>query len=161
MKTTTRLACALAIAAVAVTGCGGGDSGTAADTAAINDLVAEINRANTEKDGGAYCDLLQPSAFLDSFNSRNECATETNQILEQSAVQPDLVVEDITIDGDTAMVSFVGRSGEAPLVKEGDSWYLALGQATAAPADDADAGAAGTDGDAGSTDGGTGSGDGS
>ena len=82
----------------------------------------------------AYCDLLQPSTFLDSFNSEGpNVRTETNQILEQAGEQPELEVEDITIDGDTAKVSFVGRSGEAPFVKENDNWYLALGQGTAAP----------------------------
>jgi hypothetical protein len=144
MKTTTRLVCLLAVGALVVAGCGGGDSGNEADTAAIEQVVAEINRANSEQDGAAYCDLLQPSTFFDSFSSRSRCASETEQILEQAGEQPELVVEDITIDGDTANVSFVGRSGEAPFVKEGDSWYLALGQPTAAPVEDPGSGEEGS-----------------
>jgi hypothetical protein len=136
MKTRTRLALLLAAGMLAIAGCGGGDSGSEADTAAINELVAGINRANAEKDGAAYCELLQPSTFLETFDSMNECARETDQILNQAGDQPELEVEDITIDGDTAMVSFVGRSGEAPFVREGESWYLALGQGTAAPAEE-------------------------
>jgi hypothetical protein len=128
MKTITRLACLLAAGALVLAGCGGGDSGQEADTEAINQVVTDINQANDERDGAAYCELLQPSNFLETFDSMNECATETDQILEQAGDQPDLEVEDISIDGDTANVSFVGRSGEAPFVKEGDSWYLVLGQ---------------------------------
>ena len=144
MKTRTRLALLLAAGMLVIAGCGGGDSGSEADTAAINEVVAEINRANAEQDGAAYCDLLQPSTFFESFNSKAKCATETDQILEQAGEQPELVVEDITIDGDTANVSFVGRSGEAPFVKEGDSWYLALGQGTATPAEEPAAGEEGS-----------------
>jgi hypothetical protein len=107
-------------------------------------VVAEINRANAEQDGAAYCELLQPSTFFESFNSKAKCATETDQILEQAGEQPELVVEDITIDGDTANVSFVGRSGEAPFVREGDNWYLALGQGTATPAEEPAAGEEGS-----------------
>lgn len=157
MKTTSRLALLLVAGALTIAGCGGGDSGNEADTAAINEVVAGINRANSEKDGAAYCDLLQPSTFFDSFSSKSKCASETDQILKQAGEQPDLVVEDIKIDGDTANVSFVGRSGEAPFVKENDNWYLVLGRATAGPSEAApapDDSASGSPGDTGTEDGG-------
>ncbi len=135
MRTTSKAACALVVGALVFAGCGGGDSGSAEDEAAIEEVVTLINRANADSDGAAYCDLLQPSTFFDTFTSRAKCARETNQILEQAGSQPELEVESITVDGDTAKVTFAGRSGEAPFVKEDDRWYLALGQGTPEPAE--------------------------
>lgn len=155
MKTKSKLAFALVVTALAVVACGGGDSGSEDDRAAIEELVTQINRANADSDGAAYCDLLQPSTFFDTFTSKARCARETNQILDQAGRQPALEVESISVDGDTARVTFAGRSGEAPFVKEGDRWYLALGQAPADPAGEA-AGSAGQ----GAGDGGAGGGDG-
>ena len=136
MKTTSRLAFLLAVGTLALAGCGGGGSGNEVDNSAIEELVAELNRANAQRDGAAVCELLQPSTFSVAFSSRAKCASETGQILKQAGKPPKLVVEDISIDGETATVSFVGRSGEAPLVEEGGNWYLALDPATSAPADD-------------------------
>ena len=89
MKTTSKVACALVAGAMALAGCGGGDSGSAEDEAAIEELVTPINQANADRDGAAYCDLLQPSTFFDTFTSRAKCARETNQILDQAGRQPD------------------------------------------------------------------------
>jgi len=136
MKTTSRLALLLAVGTLVLAGCGGGGSGNEVDNAAIEELVAELNRANAQRDGAAVCELLQPSTFAMAFNSRAKCASETGQILKQAGKPPKLVVEDISIDGEAATVSFVGRSGEAPLVKEGGNWYLALDSATSAQADE-------------------------
>ena len=160
MRTKRKLSFALAVGALAVVGCGGGDSGSEEDRAAIEGLVTQINRANADRDGAAYCDLLQPSTFLDTFPSRARCVRETNQILDQAGRQPALVVENISVDGDTARVAFAERSGEAPFVKEDDRWYLALGQAAAEPADgEAGGEAAGRAGE-GAGDGGAGGGSG-
>lgn len=131
MRTTSKLACALVAGALAISGCGGDDSGSEEDTAAINELVTQINAANAEKDGAAYCNLLQPSTFSETFTSKARCVRETNQILEQAGKQPELVVEGVSVDGDTAKVTFAERSGEAPFVKENGNWYLTLGQGTA------------------------------
>lgn len=135
MKTTSRLAFLLAAGTLALAGCGSGGSDSEADSAAIQELVTELNRANAQRDGAAVCELLQPSTFAMAFNSRAKCASETGQILKQAGKPPKLVVEDISVDGETATVSFVGRSGEAPLVKEGGNWYLELDPAISAPAD--------------------------
>ena len=135
MRTTSKAACALVAGALVVAGCGGGDSGSAEDEAAIEEVVTQINRANADSDGAAYCDLLQPSTFFDTFTSKAKCARETNQILEQAGSQPELEVESITVDGDTAKVTFTGRSGEAPFVREDERWYLALGQGAPEPAE--------------------------
>lgn len=136
MKTMTRLAFLLAAGVLALSGCGGSDSGNQADTEAIEELVAGLNRANADRDGAAVCQLLQPSTFAMTFSSRSKCASETGQILKQAGESPKLVIEDISIEGETATVSFAGRSGEAPLVKEGGSWYLSLEPGTSATADD-------------------------
>lgn len=135
MRTTSKVACALVAGAMALAGCGGGDSGSAEDEAAIEELVTQINQANADRDGASYCDLLQPSTFFDTFTSRAKCARETNQILDQAGRQPELEVESVSVDGDTAKVTFADRSGEAPFVKEDGRWYLALGQGNAEPAD--------------------------
>ncbi|MEX0620972.1 MAG: hypothetical protein WD181_05260 [Solirubrobacterales bacterium] len=140
MKTSIKMAFLLLAGAVAIAGCGGSDASSEADTVAINELVVEFNRANAQKDGAAVCGLLQPSTFSYSFSSKAKCASETSQILELAGRQPELVVEDITIDGNTANVSFAGRSGEAPLVKEGNSWYLALDSGSGTPVDESAAG---------------------
>ncbi len=135
MRTKSKLACALVVGLLAVAGCGDDDSGSADDQVAIEEVVAQINLANAEKDGAAYCDLLQPSTFFDTFTSRAKCVRETNQILEQVGRQPELEVESVSVDGDTAKVAFAGRSGEAPFVKEDDRWYLVLSQGVADPAE--------------------------
>jgi len=135
MRTKSKLTCALAVGVLAFAGCGGGDSGSEDDRAAIEEIVAQINGANAEKDGAAYCDLLQPSTFFDTFTSRAKCARETDQILDQAGRQPELVVESVSVDGDTAKVAFAERSGEAPFVREDDRWYLTLSQAASEPAD--------------------------
>ncbi len=137
MRTKSKLACALVAGALAFAGCGSGDSGSEDDRAAIEQIVAGINTANADQDGAAYCDLLQPSTFFDTFTSRAKCARETNQILDQAGRQSELEVESISVDGDTARVTFTGRSGEAPFVKEDGRWYLALGQAATESADGA------------------------
>ena len=152
MRTKIKLACALVAGMLAFAACGSGDSGSEDDRAAIEQIVAGINMANAEQDGEAYCDLLQPSTFFDTFTSRAKCARETNQILDQAGRQPELEVESISVDGDTARVTFTGRSGEAPFVKEDDKWYLALGQGVTESAEGA--GASGGNGDGGDGSGG-------
>jgi len=134
MRTTTKLALALVSGAIVVSGCGGTDDSAEADQAAIADRVQEINTAVSERDGDGYCALLEPDTFLGastpdaSFDSRDQCARETDQILKQAGSQPALVVEDIRIEGeDSALVSFTDRNGEASFVKVNDAWYLSLG----------------------------------
>ncbi len=148
MRTKSKLALALVAGALVFAGCGGGDSGSEDDRAAIEEVVAQINAANNQADGAAYCDLLQPSTFSDTFTSRARCVRETNQILEQAGRQSELEVESVTVDGDTARVSFAGRSGEAPFVKEDDRWYLALNQGVAEPVE-SEASQGGNDGEGG------------
>jgi ABC-type glycerol-3-phosphate transport system substrate-binding protein len=135
MRKTSKVACALVAGALALAGCGGGNSGSAEDETAIEEIVTQINRANEDADGAAYCDLLQPSTFFETFTSKAKCARETDQILNQAGRQPELEVESVSVDGDTAKVTFAGRSGEAPFVKEDGRWYLALGEGPAAPAE--------------------------
>ena len=139
MRTKSKLACALVAGALALAGCGSSDSGSQDDRAAIEQIVDGINTANADKDGAAYCDLLQPSTFFDTFTSRAKCVRETNQILDQVGRQSELEVESISVDGDTARVTFAGRSGEAPFVREDGQWYLALGQAATEVTDGAGA----------------------
>lgn len=134
MRTSTKLALALVAGAIVASGCGGSDDSSEADQSAIVDRVQEINTAVRERDGETYCALLEPDTFLGastpdaSFDSRDQCATETDQILKQAGRQPALVVENIEIDGeDSALVSFTDRNGEASFVKVDGAWYLSLG----------------------------------
>jgi hypothetical protein len=135
MRMTSKVACALVVGALAIAGCGDDESGDSEDEAAIEQVVVEIDRATADRDGAAYCELLQPSTLFDTFTSRARCVRETNQILEQAGEQPKLEVESVAVDGDTARVTFSGRSGEAPFIKEDGRWYLVLGQGAAEPAD--------------------------
>ncbi len=134
MRTTSKLALALVAVTLAISGCGGDDSSQEADRAAITNAIEGINAAAREKDGAAYCDLLEPGTFLGAstptaaFNSKEQCARETNQILEQAGDQPELEIEDISFDGDEAAIAtFIGRNGEARFVKVDGNWYLSLG----------------------------------
>ena len=48
---------------------------------------------------------MQPSGVTEVFNTQSQCVRETKKILEQnSADQPELKIENIEVDGDTAMV---------------------------------------------------------
>jgi ketosteroid isomerase-like protein len=141
MRTKSKLALALVAGALAVSGCGGDDSSQEADRAAISDTVASINSAVSEGDGAAYCALLEPATFFGAdtpdatFDSQEQCARETDQILEQAGDQPALEVEEITFEGDdAALATFTGRSGEARFVKVDDTWYLSLGASEASRA---------------------------
>jgi ketosteroid isomerase-like protein len=134
MRKTTKLALALVAAALAVSGCGSEGSSQEADRAAITDAIEGINTAVREKDGAAYCDLLEPDTFLGAstpdaaFNSKEQCAQETDQILDQAGDQPELQIEDISFEGDdAALASFTGRNGEARFVRVDDQWFLSLG----------------------------------
>jgi hypothetical protein len=126
MKMKTKMAFLLTVGATAFAGCGGSETDNTADIAAIEQLVADFNQANERKDGAAVCDLFQPSTFFKTFGSKAKCARETDQIFAQSKQTPKLVIEDIAVEGTTAAVTFIGRTNEAPMVKEGGSWYIAL-----------------------------------
>jgi hypothetical protein len=141
MRTKSKLALALVAGVLAVSGCGGDDSSQEADRAAITETVGSINTAVSEKDGAAYCALLEPASFFGAdtpdaaFDSQAQCARETDQILEQAGDQPALEVDEITFEGDdAALATFTGRNGEARFVKVDDTWYLSLGASDAARA---------------------------
>lgn len=126
MKRTLVTLAVIATGAVLLAGCGGDDGTSDADEKAINSLVAELNRVTSEKDAGGFCDVMQPSSLETVFNTRARCIKETKAILDQAGEQPTLEVDSIEIDGDQALVKFTGRNGEAPLIKEGDDWYVPL-----------------------------------
>ena len=92
MKTTSRLAFLLAVGALALAGCGGGGSGNEVDNSAIEELVAELNRANAQRDGAAVCELLQPSTFSVAFSSRAKCASETGVRVADTTMVSSLTV---------------------------------------------------------------------
>jgi ketosteroid isomerase-like protein len=134
MRTSLKLALALVVGAIAISGCGSDDSAQEADRAAITETVDSINAAVSDKDGAAYCALLEPATFFGAdtpdaaFDSQAQCARETNQILKQAGEQRALEVEEIRFDGDdAALATFTGRNGEARFVKVDDTWYLSLG----------------------------------
>jgi len=131
MKFKLTLVTALAITALAAAGCGGDDdsSSDAEDTAAITELVAEINRVTEDKDAQGFCALIQPSGVKSEFDTQTKCVEETAVVLEQNAgSQPTLEIEEISIDGDEATVDLKSNVGGAPvnLVKEGGKWYIPL-----------------------------------
>lgn len=129
MKIKLTLVSLLAMATLMAAGCGGDDSSSnsAEDTEAITALIAEVNRVTKEQDAQGFCAIVSPSGVTETFNTQARCVKETGQILEQTrGTEPTLKIEDIQVDGDTAMVTFKGTAGGAPveLVKEGGKWYL-------------------------------------
>jgi hypothetical protein len=117
----------MASALVAV-GCGSSDDSTSdADTQAIKELVAKMNRATQSKDASAFCLIMQPSAVEQTFHDIDRCVGETKPILEAAGKQPELEVESVEVDGDVATVQFAGDAGgEAQFVREGSQWYVPL-----------------------------------
>lgn len=139
MRTKSKLALVLAAGVLAVSGCGRDDSSQEADRVAITEAVDSINSAVADKDGAAYCALLEPATFFGAdtpeaaFDSQAQCARETDQILKQAGDQPTLELQEITFEGDdAALATFTGRNGEARFVKVDDTWYLSLGASEAA-----------------------------
>ncbi len=127
MKRTLALIAVAATGALLLAGCGGDDKTSDADQDAITALVAELNRVTSEKDAAGFCDVIQPRDLTATFNTRGRCIKETKVILKQAGEQPNLAVDSIKVDGDTALVQFTGKTGEATLVKEDGKWYLPLG----------------------------------
>lgn len=120
--------CALLATAILAVGCGSSDdSDTEADEQKIRELVAKVNQATSEKDASAFCLLIQPSEIETTFHTIDRCVNETRKILREAGDQPQLEIETIAVDGDTATVQFVGRArGEAAFVRESEQWYLPL-----------------------------------
>jgi hypothetical protein len=154
MSASKKLVLACLAGALILSGCGSDSSSQEADRAAITEAVDGINTAVRDGDGGAYCDLLEPDTFLGAsspdatFNSKQQCATETDRILEQAGRQPALNIENISFEGDdAALASFTGRNGEARFVKVNGEWYLSLGAVAGDSSDSS--GATGTTGEGG------------
>lgn len=126
MKRTFALMLVAAAGALLVAGCGDDGSADEADQEAITALVAELNRVTEEKDAKGFCDVMQPSRIESTFRSHARCVKETAAILEQAGDQPTLEVDSVEVEGDTALVKFTGRNGEAPLVREDGEWYIPL-----------------------------------
>lgn len=130
MKTKLTIVSLLAVASLAFAGCGGGSSSDdSEDTAAITALVTEINRVSKEQDAQGFCAVMQPSGVKETFDTYGKCVKETSAILKQSRQEePELKIEDISIDGDRATVDLTGESSGAPieLVKEDGRWYVPL-----------------------------------
>lgn len=120
--------CALMASALVAAGCGSSDDSTSdADTQAIEELVAKMNRATQDKDASAFCLIVQPSAVEKTFHDIDRCVSETKPILKAAGKQPELEVASVDVDGDVATVQFAGDSGgEAQFVKEGSQWYVPL-----------------------------------
>lgn len=109
-------------------GCGGSDGGTSEeDEQAITELVDKLNQATAAKDASALCLLVQPSGVEETFHGIDRCVSETKPILKAAGKQPELKIENIEIDGDTAKVTFEGSAGgETSFVKEDGQWFVPL-----------------------------------
>jgi hypothetical protein len=127
--------CALAGAALMVSGCGNSDDSTSqADDQAIRELVTKLNEATRKQDASAFCLIMQPSAVDETFHDIDRCVSETKPILEAAGKQPVLKVDTIEVDGDVANVTFTGGAGsEAKFVREDGQWYVPLSQSEVDP----------------------------
>lgn len=131
MKTKLTLVSLLATATLLAAGCGGDDSSSESteDTQAITSLITEINRVTKEKDAQGFCAVMSPTGVTEQFNTQTQCVRETTKILKLTGSdEPTLEIENIEVDGDTAVVDLKGAGGGAPvnLVKEGGKWYVPL-----------------------------------
>ncbi|MBK8294696.1 MAG: hypothetical protein IPK93_07980 [Solirubrobacterales bacterium] len=142
MKLKLAVAAVLAATFVVVAGCGSDDASSTdkqQDTDDITALVADINQVTKDRDAQGFCALMQPTGVTEVFNTQSQCVRETATILKQDrGKQPELKIEDITIDGNDATVTLVNNAGGAPidLVKEGGKWYVPLGKGeTSSPTD--------------------------
>lgn len=117
--------CAVMATALLASGCGGsGDNSSEADEREIRELVEKVNEAAMNQDASAFCLLIQPSGIEETFHDIDRCVNETKPILETAGEQPELTVETIEVDGDTAKVTFAGNTvTEYSVVKEGGAWY--------------------------------------
>ncbi|MBK8294360.1 MAG: hypothetical protein IPK93_06165 [Solirubrobacterales bacterium] len=122
------------VAALVLTGCGGGDDSSsgdeptatvsAQDEAAITQVSAELERAAKAKDGVAFCDLIQPALIDSAFGSKARCAKAARGGLSDPALA-DLEIESITATSTGANVIYKNASDQnATFVKVAGNWYI-------------------------------------
>ncbi len=121
---------AVAFAAAMLTGCGGGDDNGAseADTQQLTALAGKINEISTTSDAEGFCAILAPSEIKATFRSRARCTKEYKQVFSSIEEPQAATLEDITVDGDTAQLTFEEQEGAVTFIKEDGKWWLAVQQ---------------------------------
>lgn len=119
------LACGLASASVA--GCGGGDSNTTSDQAAVRATVVELTAASRAGSGTKICDELFTPLLKQSVAkaARRPCATEVSAKLLSPKAKFD--VQDVAVQGSQATATVMDQFGKAStlsLVKAKGGWRI-------------------------------------
>lgn len=130
-------------------GCGGSDDSGAseADTQELTALASQINDISVNSDAKGFCAILAPSEVKATFRSRKRCTDEYTKIFQSVKDPQPVTLEDISVDGDSADVTFKEQDGAIKFVKEDGEWWLSVNQGSASDsADSASADTSVTDG---------------
>ena len=130
----------VAFAAAVLTGCGGGDDNGAseADTQQLTALAEQINEISTTSDAEGFCAILAPSEIKATFLSHARCTKEYRQVFSSIKEPQAATLEDITVDGDTAQLTFEEQDGAVNFVREDGKWWLAVHQGAASDSGSSD-----------------------
>jgi hypothetical protein len=128
-----RVALALGVSLLILTGCGGGDEAPPVsdqDRAALERLSSQIVTSARERDAESFCAIVQPSLLEDAFGGERGCRSLIRRALNQNArVLTDLDVERVTVQDEGAIVTYAqDPPGDVLFVREQGQWYLALNE---------------------------------
>lgn len=125
----TRLSLLPVLVGAVLVGCGSPDEdGRTGDRAAVEALVADLNRAIEGRDPAGWCRVFSPSSVQSTFGSIARCRQETSRVLKSGGSPEEVVIADVVFVEDSARVSFEGRAGDANVVLEDGGWYFSLDQ---------------------------------
>jgi len=121
--------CAALLSLGLLAGCGGGSSddssgASAADTKELTALAAQINTISQQKDAKSFCAILAPSQIDSTFHTRAKCTTEYSKIFSTIKDPPPATLTDISVDGDTAELTFKESTTPVTFIKEDGKWWL-------------------------------------
>lgn len=120
----------VASAAPMLSGCGGGDDNGASqvDTDQLTALAGQINDISQNSDAEGFCAILAPSEIKATFRSRARCTGEYKKVFSSIQDPQPATLEEISVDGDTAELTFKEQDGAVTFIKEEGQWWLAVHQ---------------------------------
>jgi hypothetical protein len=112
------VALALIVPALALTACGGGDKGSS-DKDQITEIITTVG-----DDPSLACDHVSKAVLEAAF--KGSVADCKKAAKADGTSDPDVKIDSITIDGDTATAKVTGNQGHQTIAfaKEGDDWLV-------------------------------------